>query len=48
VPSAKNITDWYTRKYPQRSSSPKFNIFFPGTGEYVPYSKGSKASDFGY
>ena len=48
VPSAKNITDWYTRKYPQRSSSPKFNIFFPGTGEYVPYSKDSKASDFGY
>ncbi len=42
---AKDVTDFYQRKYPERSS-PTFNIYIPKHKIYIPYSKYSKKSDF--
>ncbi len=35
------------RAYPDRSSSPTYNIYITGKG-YIPYSKDSKKEDYGY
>jgi RHS repeat-associated protein len=45
---AGGVTDWYQRKYPERSNSPTFNIYIPKDKTYVPFNKNSKKSDFGY
>ncbi|KFD38214.1 hypothetical protein AT05_11065 [Schleiferia thermophila str. Yellowstone] len=45
---ARSVTDWYQRKYPERSGSPTFNVYVPREKRYVPFNKNSKKSDFGY
>jgi RHS repeat-associated protein len=47
VSFAKAVTEWYKKAYPNRSSSPTYNIYITGKG-YIPYSKDSKKEDYGY
>ena len=47
VPFAKTVMEWYEKAYPDRSSSPTYNIYVTGKG-YIPYSKDSKKEDYGY
>ena len=47
VSFAKTVTEWYKKAYPNRSSSPTYNIYITGKG-YIPYSKDSKKEDYGY
>ncbi|UPQ78288.1 hypothetical protein M0M57_11730 [Flavobacterium azooxidireducens] len=48
VPFAKTVSDWYESKYPERNSIPSFNIYIPKSKSYVPFSRNSKKSDYGF
>jgi RHS repeat-associated protein len=47
VSFAKAVTEWYEKAYPNRSGSPTYNIYVKDK-PYIPYSKDSKKSDYGY
>jgi len=48
VSFAKAVTEWYKKVYPDRKDTPTFNIYISEGKKYIPFSKDSKKSDYGY